>query len=659
MDNETLIRLSKYTTNWPEPKTKTEFFGFIKSANYEEPDPVNHLEWRNDEEMKEKSAADELTKLEKFSETRNEWFTKEEKKKGRKRTPKVQAEEGSSSQPQKKRKKKAVETLLVDEPEEDETEADVEEDHECLSPETEQLLKSIDDTLEAAERNLRQKKRVTTPAARKLIFRLKTKPASEPQQPPSPPPQNKPSSPPPQQPLPDPIQSPSQQHTLSPIHEQPITSPHIQQTPPIPQPPIPQQSVDTTPGSSGFENFPPIPENNDLEQLDDFSFVNDDLVKKLQKKVDEVFSEKKKLEKRVKFVESKNSSLMKMVESDQVEIDILKVRVADLEEEKAQRDKQNEYFKLKNKELEAKNAKKEHGDYTLKKVIEDLIGKPIEQRFEEIELEEVRARRKAEIKAEMKNKGKSAQVEGVIEVTERGIVPSIVPESSIQDPCPITSVPGDEEDEEDDDDNLKDDADEVYSVHNDDDDGNDDDDQGTSGIKVTEASNEEKIDEYHQDNANEEPENASGEGEHDNAENVDENVDQVTTLILRLEHDVEEGEILHTYTRAEIVKMKVIDDSKFNFDFEEELKKFDINKQPEYQYKYVEDADNYDRVEVEDCSDKDQYENVNVDTSSFPTLAELFSQANEDELRRKVIESVKNKSFQEMSKDEKREERKK
>ncbi|MFS7997628.1 hypothetical protein Hanom_Chr12g01144001 [Helianthus anomalus] len=33
MDNETLIRLSKYTTNWPEPKTKTEFFGFIKSAN--------------------------------------------------------------------------------------------------------------------------------------------------------------------------------------------------------------------------------------------------------------------------------------------------------------------------------------------------------------------------------------------------------------------------------------------------------------------------------------------------------------------------------------------------------------------------------------------------------------------------------------------------
>ncbi|MFS7962314.1 hypothetical protein Hanom_Chr08g00725191 [Helianthus anomalus] len=64
MDNETLIRLSKYHSHWPEPKTKAEFFGFIKSANYEDPDPVDHLKWRNDEEMKEKNAPDELAKLE-------------------------------------------------------------------------------------------------------------------------------------------------------------------------------------------------------------------------------------------------------------------------------------------------------------------------------------------------------------------------------------------------------------------------------------------------------------------------------------------------------------------------------------------------------------------------------------------------------------------
>ncbi|KAJ0959260.1 hypothetical protein HanPSC8_Chr00c245g0806831 [Helianthus annuus] len=122
MDNETLIRLSKYTTNWPEPKTKTEFFGFIKDEKYEDPDPVNHLKWKNDAEMKEKSAADELTKLEDFSGTRNERFTKveKEKKRGGRELRKFKQKKGSSSQSQKKRKKKAVETMLVDEPEEDE-----------------------------------------------------------------------------------------------------------------------------------------------------------------------------------------------------------------------------------------------------------------------------------------------------------------------------------------------------------------------------------------------------------------------------------------------------------------------------------------------------------------------------------------------------------
>ncbi|MFS7929972.1 hypothetical protein Hanom_Chr04g00338671 [Helianthus anomalus] len=53
MDNETLIRLSKYTKNWPKPK-KTEFFGFINDDKCEDPDPINHLKWRNDAEMKEK-----------------------------------------------------------------------------------------------------------------------------------------------------------------------------------------------------------------------------------------------------------------------------------------------------------------------------------------------------------------------------------------------------------------------------------------------------------------------------------------------------------------------------------------------------------------------------------------------------------------------------
>ncbi|MFS7967443.1 hypothetical protein Hanom_Chr09g00785811 [Helianthus anomalus] len=151
MDNDTLIILSRYHKKWIEPTTKAEFFGFVKDANYVDPDPVNHLKWRNDKEMKEPCVTDELEKLANFKNTRSEWFLKEEKekkKRGGKRTPKVQAEEGSSSQPNKKRQKKMVETMLVDESEEDETEVDTERNQDPMSPETEQLLENIDYGLE-------------------------------------------------------------------------------------------------------------------------------------------------------------------------------------------------------------------------------------------------------------------------------------------------------------------------------------------------------------------------------------------------------------------------------------------------------------------------------------------------------------------------------
>ncbi|KAM0051420.1 hypothetical protein Hdeb2414_s0007g00236281 [Helianthus debilis subsp. tardiflorus] len=121
-----------------------------------------------------------------------------------------------------------------------------------------------------------------------------------------------------------------------------------------------------------------------LKILEISIFVTGDVVKKLQKKVEEVIVDKKRLEKRVKSVEAENSSLKDRVEADQVDTDILKVWIAELEEEKAQRDEQNEYFKLKNKELEAINVKKEHEMYMMNKVLESLIGKSVEQRFEEI-----------------------------------------------------------------------------------------------------------------------------------------------------------------------------------------------------------------------------------------------------------------------------------
>ncbi|KAL9992633.1 hypothetical protein Hdeb2414_s0001g00014021 [Helianthus debilis subsp. tardiflorus] len=159
MSNDSLKQLAIYHPNHPEPKKKVEFFGFIKDKNYVDPDPVNHLNWRNDEEMKEAGYADELKVLEEFKGTRNDWFVKEQKKRGRKATPKAQTEEGSSSQP-KKRQKKAAKTMLIDEPDEEEPEtvpevevevekvAETETDENvridvCLSPNSERLLKKL------------------------------------------------------------------------------------------------------------------------------------------------------------------------------------------------------------------------------------------------------------------------------------------------------------------------------------------------------------------------------------------------------------------------------------------------------------------------------------------------------------------------------------
>ncbi|KAM0057740.1 hypothetical protein Hdeb2414_s0005g00161881 [Helianthus debilis subsp. tardiflorus] len=149
MYNETLTVLARYHKNHPESTTKVEFIGFFKDKNYKDLDPVDHQKWRNEKEKKEKSYADELAILADFKETRNEWFLKEEKKKrSRKTTPKVQTEEGSSSQPKQKRQKKIVKTMLVDEPEEEEPEADLEGEHVRLSPESDRLLKALKESFE-------------------------------------------------------------------------------------------------------------------------------------------------------------------------------------------------------------------------------------------------------------------------------------------------------------------------------------------------------------------------------------------------------------------------------------------------------------------------------------------------------------------------------
>ncbi|XP_035838016.1 cyclic nucleotide-gated cation channel beta-1-like [Helianthus annuus] len=495
---------------------------------------------------------------------------------------------------------------------------------------------------------------------------LKKKTTKETRKPPTPPhestPPQSPIQSPPRQPTPPQQSSPPKQPTPprqpSPLHHSPppqqtlFTSQELFQTPPLTQ---------MQPGLSSKGLYTP---HDNLEDIGDFGFANNEQVLKLEKRMDEVLVENKKLvaenkkvsdrekilEMRVKKLEIDNKELVKKIESDQSEIDILKVKIAELEEEKARPDEQNEYFKLKNKEFEAAKALRDHEFYMLNKVVESMLGTSVEQKFEELQVEELRAERQAKIAEQMKDKGKG--VEGSSAVTERSIVPSMV----VDNPEPISAVSGlfedytpleelmgdsdeDDEEEEDEEEDKKDEK--VYSVSSHGSDDDDDDAQGGTALKVTEDSAEQNVDNLMNDSVNEESGGADRQGKSGDAEDVL----LAHKLILRLDTYCEEGEHFHTYTLEAI-----------NAEFEEELNAFDINQQRDYEYKYVEDADMYDRVEVEDWTDD---ENINEDTSQLPTLMEFFTEENRDELRRKVAEILKDKNFDGTQKDMAKEERKK
>ncbi|XP_022003992.2 uncharacterized protein LOC110901472 [Helianthus annuus] len=461
MSNDSLKQLARYHPNHPEPKIGAEFFGFIKDVNYVDPDPVDHQNWRNEEEMKEAAHAEELKTLVEFKNTRNDWFVKETRRRRRKVTPKVKEGEGSSSQP-KKKQKKATKTLLIDEPEEDEPVVTAEEDPYNVDEnlmfnvdvlETEQAIEveaqkekviddiegddvnkdttssssSSEDEIDEAERL----RRIQESTKKEKLLRKRKRQEKE-DAPYVPSPQHVSDS-----------QSPSSGRKKAGARRK-VVSPKIRKvTPEISKPKIVLKKKPSK------ETSLHIPHDN-LEDIGDFGFANDEQVKKLEKKMDEVLDENKKLaaeikkvsdrekilEMRVKRLETDNKELLKKIDTDQSEIDILKVRVAELEEEKTRRDEQNKYFKMKNKELEAAKAFREHEFYMLNKVVESMLGKLVEQKFEEIQVEELRAKCQAEIDEQMKDKGKG--VEGSSAVTERSIVPSLV----VENPEPISAISG-------------------------------------------------------------------------------------------------------------------------------------------------------------------------------------------------------------------------
>ncbi|XP_022024811.1 glutamic acid-rich protein-like [Helianthus annuus] len=513
------------------------------------------------------------------------------------------------------------------------------------------------------------RKKVVSPRIRKVNPKkspkivLKKKPSKESTKPPTPP--HEPTSPqspihqsPPRQPTPQQQSSPPRLPTPprqpSPIHQSPppqqtlFTSQDLFGTPPLTQ---------MQPGSSSRGLYTP---QDNLMDIGNFDFANNDQLLKLEKKVEEVIVENKKLvaenkkvsdrerflEIRVKKLEDENQVLVKKIDADQSEIDIFKVRVTELEEEKSRKDNQNEYFKLKNKELEAAKKSRNHEFYMLSKVVESMLGTSIEQKFEELQVEEIRAERQAEIERQMKDKGKG--IEGSSAVTERLIVPSMV----VENPEPISAISGlfedettlvelegsssDDDDGEEEEEEKEDKDEKVFSASShSSEDGDDDDAAGGTGLRVTEGSSEQDVDNLMNDTINEESGEASGKGESSKSQIVE----YSEKLFLSL--DVYR-EILQNVN------------PEFRIDSEEDLESFDINQQPEYSYKYVEEADKYDRVEIEDCTDD---EDVAEDTSKYPTLMEFFAEENREELRQKVAGAVKDKTFDSTQKEMEKEDR--
>ncbi|XP_035838210.1 serine/threonine-protein kinase GIN4-like [Helianthus annuus] len=552
--------------------------------------------------MKEALYAAELKIIQGFKPTKNEWYVKESGRRRRLVSP-VAEGEGSSSKPRKKQKKKA-ETMLIDESEEEVPEVNIEEEQEAASvahieietdlftteadfvdrPVTSEVQKEKEKVIDDVEGDDVDKD--TTSSSSGSGFEIVDAKEREKR-----------------------MREEVEKEKL-------LRKRRREEKEDAPYEPSPEHI-------SASQSTPKSKRKLELEKRIDEVIAEN---KKLEDECKRIAEREKSLAGKVQRLEGENKVLELKIEVDQTEIDVLKVRVSELEEEKSRRESENEYYKLKNKELMAAKALHEHKFYMLNRVVESMLETSVEQKYEELKLEDLRAERKAEAERQMKEKGKAVEGSSVM---------SIVPSMVVDNPVPISSVPGivEEEiqsskligDEEEEDDEDDDEEEFVYSASSHSSKGNDDDDAaGGTGVRISEASKEKVVEDLLNDTVNEESGEAGGKGE----SSKNQIVEHHEPLFLCLD-----------------VYREMLNDvnPENQIDLEADLESFDINKQKDYKYNYVEDADQYDRVEVEDCSDN---EDVSEDTSKLPTLMEFFAAENREELRQKVNEAVNENVFE-------------
>ncbi|MFS7888746.1 hypothetical protein Hanom_Chr00s000002g01598711 [Helianthus anomalus] len=139
---------------------------------------------------------------------------------------------------------------------------------------------------------------------------------------------------------------------------------------------------------------------------------------------------------------------------------------------------------------------------------------------------------------------------------------------------------------------------------NKDDKGNDDED-GAGGASNVKSSGTSNVEDFLNDEQNEERDEAQHQGEssfgtkHADLHQVLSN----TPKVIYLNHTEEEGEIVENLARESMLESLDMEEDKFKFDNEEEIPP---TPDREYGFKFVNEADNFVNVVVEDGSDSDQ-----------------------------------------------------
>ncbi|XP_022030805.1 glutamic acid-rich protein-like [Helianthus annuus] len=216
-----------------------------------------------------------------------------------------------------------------------------------------------------------------------------------------------------------------------------------------------------------------------------------------------------------------------------------------------------------------------------------------------------------------------------------------------------------DEDEEDEDDGDKDEKNDKDKEGDKDDKGDDDDDQGASGLLITKRSGPSNLEDFLNDELNEQQEDQHHEVSSSGTKHAGDEVFLTLPKVIYLHHAEEEGELDENRTRESMLEELDLKDGKLKFDIEQEIPP---TPDREYTFKFMNEADNFHDVIIEDGSDDSEedtpfhYSGVDDD---FPTLNELFQSHNEDEVRRKVVEKIATEGVPEtVSKEDLLEERK-